>query len=530
MTIIERAPRLLIAVATSLALCLPLAGPASAATAPTITIDSPTAVVPAGAVTIHGTVNAGSATDTTSVLYVMDASGSTQRATACADLNGADGPDVLDCEIAAVRSLNTSLVGTSDRIQTGLEAFTETAEVASLDNAAFLPFAAPGYTGGLAEPRLDTVANSVTLSHIGQFVDIDLSGRGTNFQQAIDKAVEALAATPAGPKWVFLLSDGGRSTTVLPDLTALAASGVKVRTFNLNSSSCTSLLERIAAATGESCVPVTDPAALSAQLTDSQPADIRAVTVSLGGQFFAADVDAVGGWRVNVVLGQGTYPVTATASLSSGQSVSATRTITVGAPSPETVPGTVSPAPGTVAPATGTLLATKVAVKRPASNRHRLPKTVTGSVGAFGPRPVATPALNGATVKLQGRSRDAGTWVTYAKAVVVKGEYTLTWKRHSTVRYLQVRLSQHMSYASSAASVPPAPISACRVTKTDSGRILKCHTIAKPGTKAKLLRAGDVLDRDRVSRRGLVKVHVRNKFTGTVLKVYASKHTFKLHL
>src|SRR3954453_10210625 len=94
--------------------------PASAATGHLITINAPArAGEPvAGSVKLSGTVGT---SETTTVLYVVDATGSTKDlvGTDCngdgtvglADDVNADGVagDVLDCEIGAVRRLNTSL-------------------------------------------------------------------------------------------------------------------------------------------------------------------------------------------------------------------------------------------------------------------------------------------------------------------------------------------------------------------------------------------------------------------------------------
>lgn len=530
MTTYHRVPRLLVALATASALCVPLTTPtAAAAASPTVTIDSPSTSVPAGTVQFQGAVNAGSSTDTTTVLYVVDASGSTKAVAGCGDLNGDAATNVLDCEIGAVKALNTSLITASSRLETGLEAFTNSAAAASLQTQTEgrLTFATPGYAGGLGEPRLNTVAGSVKLSHIGKFIDTDLTGHGTDFQAAIDTALATLATAPAGPKYVMLLSDGGRSNTTPPNLGPLAASGVHLRSFDLGgATNCTALLASLSAATGEACVSVPHPELLSAQLTGSQPISIRSVTVTISGKAFAANVDSVGGWRASILLGQGSYTATATATLSSGVSVSATRTITVGPP----LAGTVAPPPGSVGPGAGTLLASKIRANRPSSNRHRLPSHVSGTVGRGGTTLIPTHALNGATVVLQGRSRVGGTWVTFAKSKVAKGTYSLTWKRRGSVHDLQVKLVSFGGFAFSTASVPAAPISACKIRTSTAQRTLTCHTIAKTGTKARLFSHGHLLRHTKVSK-GLVKVSIHGKFAGTVLKVYASKaHPYTLHL
>ena len=76
--------------------------------------------------------------------------------------------DVLDCEIGAVKKLNSSLIsaypGTSMRV--GVEAFSVAqAQLADLDCDG-APFATPGYTGGEAQPRIITAATSIQRGQI----------------------------------------------------------------------------------------------------------------------------------------------------------------------------------------------------------------------------------------------------------------------------------------------------------------------------------------------------------------------------
>ena len=534
MRALDRGPKTLLAVVVMSALCLPLTTPTASAadTAPSISINSPAAPVPAGAVEVRGTVNAGSTTDITTVLYVVDASGSTLDPGSCGSAT------TLACELAAVTTLNTGLASAPGRLQSGLEVFSDTAEVASLQTAAEgeLAFAPPGFTGGLPEPRLNTVASSVGRVgfsvHIGQFIDKRLDGPGTNYSAAVDRALASLAAAPPGPKWIFFLSDGGRAKSTVPaDLAKFAAApDVRLRSFDVHPTdgACSSLLTAMAAATGESCSPVGNPASLSAQLTGSRPADVLGVTVTVGGQSLAAVfTDAVGSWRANFALGACTYTATATAQLTFGAPVSVKRDITVTAPPA----GVAAPAPCAVAPGPGALLATKVHVNRPKSSRFAHPKHVKGVVGRFGATPVPTKALKGATVLLQGRKRVGGTWTTFGKSTVGKGgAYEVSWKRRGGIRDLRVNLVAKGAYASSTALVPAAPISACHAKRSGAARVLTCHTIAKSGTAARLFRSGDLVRHSKVAK-GLVTMRVRGSVDGSTLKVYSSlKHPFTLKL
>ena len=193
-------------------------------------------------VTLAGTVGPGAGA-TTSILYVVDTTRSTStptgsdcsgdhQLTADDDLNG-DGSvgDVLDCEIAGVIALNSTLAA-KPRVQAGLVAFANNAAAADLDpngSATFLP---PGYTGGDSRPRVETVARSVVGMAIGLYDPADLgdSGDGTAFNNAVRTALDTLAQAPDGPKWIMFLSDG-QSPIDDALLDELTASGVHLRSF-----------------------------------------------------------------------------------------------------------------------------------------------------------------------------------------------------------------------------------------------------------------------------------------------------------
>ena len=120
--------------------------------------------------------------------------------------------DVLDCEIGAVKKLNSSLIsaypGTSMRV--GVEAFSAQAQLADL-TVGGAPFATPGYTGGEAQPRIITAATSIQRGQILRYNAKPLGDSGITFDQVVDKALSSLTVAPAGPKYVFLLSDGKTS-------------------------------------------------------------------------------------------------------------------------------------------------------------------------------------------------------------------------------------------------------------------------------------------------------------------------------
>lgn len=498
-------------VSASLAVLL-TSSPANAA----VTIDPP-ASPRAGAVDLTGKVGVDPGQVTT-VMYVLDATRSTSSPVdADCSGNGSVGPeddyngdgsrgDILDCEIAGVGSLNRSLAGTSG-LQVGLVAFANQAAAADLDPVGSATFLPPGFTGGDSRPRIDTVASSVVRDAIGLYDPRTLggSGAGTAFNSAVSVALATLRTAPAGPKWIMFLSDG-QSPIDDARLAELTASGVKMRTFGIGTgATCatTGSLYKMAAATGETCQLAPQPATLAAGLVGSKPDSVNGVTVSIGAVAVAATVDAVGGWRARFTLGAGTYTAVVRAVLASGATQTAQRTFTVAATE-------AGPAPGTVTAGPGALSATVIKVTRPKPSRASLPAKITGRVGR--PLPGLTPAaaLKGSTVLLQARAAEGAAWLTVGKSTVDgAGRFTVKWKPKARLRLLQVVLEPTSGFASSAAAVPTAPISACKVA--GKGRwTVKCQTTAKKGSVVRLLLGGKVVDKAKV-RRGGFKLVGRGK-------------------
>jgi hypothetical protein len=508
-------------------------GQTASAAGSSITIADP-GKLSAGQVTLRGTVTPGSPSDTPTVLYILDASGSTSNpgGSCGGDLNGdGDADTILDCEIAGVTTLDGSLASQPGVVLTGLAAFAggtnpavADAATASLQTTAEgeRTFAPAGYTGGSSTSRLDIAARGVIRSHITQLIDKDLDGRGTNYDEAVSVALSALSAAPAGPKYIMFLSDGQGSASDAT-VNALTASGVHLRAFDISGSGACSTggsLLRLAAATNEQCVNVHDPSTLSAQLAGSQPEGVNGVTVTINGVSVAADLDAIGGWAASFQIGQGTYTVTARASLLSGATVSATRTITVA-----DAPG--GPPPGGVTPVS--LKASKVHALRSAPTFGVLPAKVTGKANPYA-KSTSAKVLNGATVKLEARTRVGATWVKVGSATVHKGAFALSWKPNNKMRFLRVELKEYHGYASSVAAVPKAPINACHTHRSGGARVLTCHTVAKHGSQARLLRGSKVLDTAKV-KHGKVTVKSRTALSGDVLSVDVSKRKhYRLHL
>lgn len=514
-----------LALGVTLVAALLVAGPVAPAGA-AVTIDPP--VDPrAGIVTLTGTAGVEPGR-TTSVLYVLDATRSTgeQGGLDCSgdgglgpdddlNLDGAAG-DVLDCEIAGVQALNRSLAATTG-VQAGLVAFANQAAAADLDPVGTATFLPPGFTGGEARPRLETVSSSVQRERIGLYDERDLggSGAGTAFTNAISVALATLAAAPAGPKWIMFVSDG-QSGIDDGVLAALGASGTRLRSFGVGTSATcerTGSLYKMAAATGESCTIVSDPRSLAAGLTGSQPDAVSGVSVTIGNVAVAATVDAVGGWRASFALGAGTYTATVRATLASGPVRTAERTFTV-APGADAAPGSVTAGPDS-------LLATSIRVTRPRPTRLTLPARVSGRVG----RPVdgltTAPALARSRVLLQAREAAGDTWATVARGRADRrGRFDLSWKPRGSWQFLRVTLEPPPGWGESFAAVPDPSISACRVERKRKGATwtVTCRTAARAGSPVRLLDGRTVLDRSRV-KAGTFRVQGRGRVTGTRIVV-----------
>ena len=492
-----------LALATSLVVAGVSSSPANAAAS--VGIDDP-GTPTAGTVKLTGTV-AAAASGVTSVLYVVDASDST-RMGAGADCsgNGASGPednfngdaqtgDVLDCEISGLVALNNSLPASG--IQVGLVGLADTAAAADLDPAGSATFVPPHFTGGDALPRIETVARSVVSRRIGLYDPRDL-GKGTNFDAAVEVALSTFASAPAGPKWILFLSDG-EAPVGAPLLDKLQQSGVRLRSFGIGpSASCdrTKSLSKLAAATGEACQLVPNPAALAAALTGSQPEAVNGVTVTINGVSVAADLGALGGWSASFKLGAGTYTATARATMASGATVSTQRSFTVAA----SASGSADvPPPGSVSTGPGSLLATAVKVNSPGPTRKPLPASVTGRVGQLTSRFTTTKELEGALVVLEAQRGVGAPWQAVARDEADgSGRFALKWRVKKSMTGLRVVLNPHKSWAGSVTTVPTPPISRCSVRKHGAGWTVRCSTTAKDGSRARLLRHGKATSSARV--------------------------------
>jgi hypothetical protein len=263
-------------------------------------ITSPTSgvVVPPGVVAVNGTAQVGLAPPVadTSILYVMDVSGSTTSGGGCGgDANG-DGSanTVLDCEVAALRAVNGAVISASTVAKVGLVVFGSSGAAADVGGEegeqALTPPASDGDVFGGSD--VEQALASARPGGVDLFTPRDVS-TSTSFTAAINAAAPVLASMTTGKKIVVFLSDGldAPGSTLAGALSAVDPS-VIFYTFAVGSgSACTAPLNLIAAHGSSglgTCTHVTD----LATLPDVVPAVIAAHLDGLSLTVDAAPVSA----------------------------------------------------------------------------------------------------------------------------------------------------------------------------------------------------------------------------------------------
>ena len=335
--------RVLVTLILACALALVSVPAALAVSTPEITFPAEGDSVDSGEVTVRGKLRAGDQDDVWA-MYAVDVSGSTSSgrfdcnhsfAVDQGDDFNRDGTwgDTLDCEIAGVIALNTSLAAVPDseeRISVGLVPFGSSAAVADVsDDAGTQVFTTPS-TDEDDNDRDRTadivqVASSLDQGRVSLFSSRSV-GTGTNFDPPLNTAFNELQGK-TGRKIVFLLTDGFANVSQTT-LNRMASIGVEVRPYAIGSGSdrCASggALDRIGDASGFPCEYAPDPTALGAVLTGG-PSDIDRVEVSIdGGEPRRATLDPLGNFAADFVIGQGSHTATATVYGTDGSTASDT--------------------------------------------------------------------------------------------------------------------------------------------------------------------------------------------------------------
>lgn len=259
------------------------------------------ALLAPGPVVIAGvaSIGVGAPVPSTALVYVLDASGSTDNGAiaGCGGDQNGDGKSnrVMDCELAAAKALNAQAVSLGTVGKVGVVAFATSAATADVAPTAGdqLITGPNSDLNGANGPDIDEVLSSVTSvfggnGGIGQFTAKSV-GIDTNFADALTKTATVLGAvntTTQPNRIVAFLSDGTATTggSIAGPLASIPA-GVKIFTFAVGAgSTCANTglngegsLDQIATATGAICTPITDVATLPAIL----PGVIASQLVSL---------------------------------------------------------------------------------------------------------------------------------------------------------------------------------------------------------------------------------------------------------
>mgnify|MGYP002622233927 CR=1 FL=1 len=221
-------------------------------TALSVDIDSPDDLV-AGEIVLSGeaSVGMGAAVKDTSLVYILDVSGSTGGlAGVDCDNNAATADTILSCEKEAVLRVNDEAASANSPVlNSGVGTFNNSGSVVQA-------LTAPGAS-------IEAAVNS-----------INTSSGGTNFGAGLSAANTILSApSVAGEKIVVFLTDGaGSGTSALP-------AGTIVKAFAIAGAGCSGNLDAIS----DECTVVTDLMDLDDVISESIGASIDSLTYTIDG-------------------------------------------------------------------------------------------------------------------------------------------------------------------------------------------------------------------------------------------------------
>ena len=240
-------------------------------------------IVPAGDTTVDvplsGTASIATGAPSTSWIYVVDVSGSTGQA--------CDGTrTILTCEKVAVKGLNDLVVTDGSALESAVAAFGEGAATADMQaTAGDQKFTSPSGSD------VNTVVDSLSDGHIGQFTGKNVGGNFTNYAAGLQAAGTLVGAASGTQVNVVFLSDGesnaGTSAQFNAALATVAA-GATIYPFAVGSgSSCgggsAGTLSQMASASGTTCEHVTNPADLPDVITNVTATTLTGLSVTLDG-------------------------------------------------------------------------------------------------------------------------------------------------------------------------------------------------------------------------------------------------------
>ncbi|HUR86058.1 MAG TPA: VWA domain-containing protein [Solirubrobacteraceae bacterium] len=241
---------------------------------------------PPGDVSLGGTASVGTGVPVanTTLVYVVDTSGSTGNGGGCGGDQNSDGANntILDCEIAAGRALNQQAITAGTVGQVGVVFFESTASIRDVG-----PVAAG--TQGLTGPATD--ANSSGTPDVEEVLRSADDGGNTNFEDAVRKACALVQQSTNPNNLVVFLSDGTATIggNALDDLPC-SPRPATFQTFAVGSgSSCSDTgggrgsLAQIAVATGGACTPVSNVASLPGVIPGVIQSQLTRLELSIDG-------------------------------------------------------------------------------------------------------------------------------------------------------------------------------------------------------------------------------------------------------
>ena len=251
-------------------------------------------------VTGTASVGQGQPVPNTTLVYVLDVSGSTDQSGGCGgDQNGDGNADfILDCEIAAAKATNQSAIATGTVLDVGTVAFGSTAVTGDVgpavgDQSLTGPDTDADSAGG---PDVEQVLGSAFSDSGGgnggyQQFTLKNAGQLTNYEAAVAAATALATAGGGATKLVAFMSDGIATAggSVADEVAAADLAGVTFQTFAVGgSASCGNTgtsgqgsLNDIATGTGGTCTPVMNLADLPDVVPGVIQSQLTQVAVSL---------------------------------------------------------------------------------------------------------------------------------------------------------------------------------------------------------------------------------------------------------
>ena len=208
--------------------------------------------------------------------YVIDVSGSTVN-----PCGGGLGT-ILDCEKAAVMTLNATVVADGSALDVGLAVFGEVGASADMsDDAGNQPINAPNVAD------VTTVINSVTFGGVAEHTARNVGQDATNYAAGLAAALTSVSASSAASKNVVFLSDGASNAGAADFPAALGALAGQATIYSFavgTGTTCGSgsagTLQAIAEESEGTCTNVPDPSDLPDIVENVTATELSSIAMS----------------------------------------------------------------------------------------------------------------------------------------------------------------------------------------------------------------------------------------------------------